>query len=1736
MADVTAEQNNQNSQFHSKTQDWTYDAVAKLRAKLLDLSRRSPLIAFKHTPRSASQLRLVDERPDLLFRQLNNRDMSFQPLPGEEETPVDERTPEFGIAYERARLTDAAFLAATKEFRDTENDTHAWQEAEQNLRARVRAQLGLPKLSYRKGTDVTQIAYAHGFNPSYDLRLTDDGEIPAHQKDDNIRVLLTRKELERRLKSITDHATSHLRETGYHTLHLVFGFVQWFEDDESDREFYAPLLLLPVKLEKKRSLAKQNYQLCLGEGRLEVNTVLIEKARQHWGLQLPALTENDTPESYFKRIKPVLEQGHRLTIRHFITISTLPYMILWGDLDPKKWPAGAFSEHRLLPGLIGAAEISKVGGDDVTIDIDDPAHEGNVPALIIDADASQHRAIMDMASGKDMAIEGPPGTGKSQTITNMIATALSQGKRILFVAEKQAALRVVSDRLRELGFGPLLLELHGDKSSRSDVYVGIRERLAAQPLLDVKKLNDKRAELKRHRNLLRRYCSLIHSPIGKIGKTAYALAWREIRLKKMFDQKQIKIMEARWTPTNVEDLSFSTLTENRELLAQYGRALQAIDQKHDQARTEWMAAKRLNPFDQSKALHIAANAGKYARKISEFSNKYNLVGIFLPKPDENSILETSTQLSAFIPFTSSNEQIVTTALHYRTEAMALLDAQSVWQDQRKYLAKDMEFSDTLTLSAIESLNAALNIDQCPETLDITQTAQQKVEQICTDLEAASQDIKNITPHLLYGSKTSVKKARQIIEIFSKLGQTKQTISNLFSYHLLDITSDSVLLSAKQEANSILTIRRKIEPLVRSEVFICQPTELENIIEKIESAGAFARIFSSQHKTARMQAEKLCIDTVNRLKMTSTLRQAARYLRAEKLFKDESKLRVLFPAMMWNGIESDFESLHIAWLSISEATERLATLGETDILRWWLTVNATERQQFSVQCERLSKLFIELDTAGFSAIELDNLAHQCSVRFANLKKIVETSKAAGLRSHVTFRYSAHETIADAILYLHQSYESFQDLRSQEIFSWVGDINESLFPLQETLLEIEKIYIKSGSFDIIQILKNSQKPATLLSSISYITTNFVDEAKNWKSASDALLEDTGISTSEFCQGLNWEQAATALSALGDDAHGASMVADLLKYRTAISDQNLTPFVEAANQKQAPAEQLDDLYELLVISALLQSYLGSDGQALGQLGSLSLDSARQSFKDSDQALHKLEAASIIARRLQDQPPIGIGHGPKSAFTELKLLENEIHLKRPLKPLRDVVHRAGNALQSLKPVWLMSPASIAQLIPNDLQKFDLLIIDEASQMRPEFSISCVLRADQLVVVGDANQLPPSNHFQMTNVDESDDDEVGIDDSTESILDLANQRFWTKPRLKWHYRSKHESLIQFSNREFYERDLVVFPSPKADSDDLLGVKCLYTPSIFSDTVYESSINQREAELVINQAFGLMLTHPEQSIGIVAMNAKQTELLQNEFDRLIVEDAHARAYVDSFSGKINEFFIKNLENVQGDERDIILISTVYGPNKSGVVRQNFGLMNQEVGWRRLNVLVTRAKLSCRLITSLRPDDIKVTDKSSKGIIAFKNYLTYAHGGAHYQDDSGGETGSDFEIFVGDALRGGGYEVVYQVGVENFRIDLGVRHSTCPIGFIAGIECDGAPYHSGLTVRDRDYIRQTILENLGWKIYRVWSTDWFADPARETAKLLAWLDCKRNEAIHKLNQKDKSCEAEKITQTTHSIPI
>lgn len=1681
----------------------TEEAIAKLRTKLLDLSKKNALISFKHTGRGAGMLRVVDERPDLLCAAIEKGPVGFEPLPGEDETPLDERTPTFQIAYKSARLTDETFLAATESLGDDEADAKAWQEAERTLRAAVRRQLGLPKLDYGKTIDIAAIARAHGFDPSYELKPSDDGDVADHHNDDRLRVLLTAKELETRLKAIWERYHGHARETGIETLFLAIGFVEWRDDAAPESALHAPLLLLPVKLDRKIVRSRYEYQLSRHDDSLKVNVALDEKMRRDWGLKLPALRSEETPESYFVRTREVLARGNRLALRWFVTLAVLPPTILWEDLDPEMWSEAAFARHRLLPGLLGAAAVAGDTAPATSIDIDAPEWVARAPALIRPADASQHSALIDMAEGHDLAIEGPPGTGKSEIITNMIATALAAGKRVLFVAEKQAALRVVADRLRASGFGALLLELHGDNANRTTVYDGLRARLKATVAHDPTALALQRTQLNASRALLRRYMALIETPLGRLGRSAYWLAWREIGLRESLGRDTVDAMSARWQPSDVRAIDRAALANHRASLDTFAGALIALDRdRPDGVRTRWTLATRLDPFDQRSELVAAADAGKAALGMQSASEAFARCASLAMPGSDGAIGATADQLAGLVPFDATDERIARAALRHPDTARALLRQQMRWRQLCVGLADDVADAGVISEEAVAALAAALRaVRPTPLTVGL---ARERLDAVRSAADASARteaDMRFVIERLGIEMTLKVDDVRRALNAVSALAAEPATVAVLYRADLLDPLAETVLQGEATRAAALRFERDALSADATDDAMTADAADLNRTADVLVDSGFFARLFGSEYKAARRHAERLALKFSDRLAAAELLRKIARHHIQATSFKNDSAIAAWFPTLLWKGADSDLNAIMRARMLLVGARRELADASAHAVLSRWLALSGDERSRLDAAIGRVRPMLSMASEAGFADQPIGT---------------IDTALSSTLRSHETVAAALAgvavkpdgmiiregENLADWLSALHTAAAEFTNLCARDEYQWVGKVVETLEPLARALTQADALRSNDGPLGIAARLRASDTPVALLEAIIVAGATWREAAGAWQTAGRDLSGATGLASATL--ETDWQRLADTLQAMAGDEVGARLSADLLKYGRALDDAALAPFGAAALDGIAAATQLADLYELLFTRELLRDYLGGDGADLGRTGGLALAEARRSFARIDAELHALEAKAIVAVRLGDKPPRGIGHGPKGQHTEMELLDGELALKRPRTPIRDVVHRAGAAMQALKPVWMMSPTSAAQYIRPGTLDFDLLVVDEASQMRPEYALSAILRGQQFVVVGDANQLPPSNHFQTSADDGTEDEGAGIAEGTESILDLANQRFRRKRRLKWHYRSQHESLIQFSNREFYQRDLVVFPSPMGNDDELLGLKCRYVRG----AVYESSINQREAEEVIQEAFRLMRAYPQHSIGIAAMNAKQTELIQNEFDRLTLEQPEIARYVAEYLGGVDEFFIKNLENVQGDERDIILISTVYGPGKDGRVLQNFGLMNREVGWRRLNVLVTRAKLSTRLFTSLRPDDVKLTPSSSRGVKAFRAYLTYAHQGAAYDDAAGGEPDSDFEVFVADRLREAGYEIVHQVGVEGFRIDLGVRHADYPLGFIAGIECDGASFHSGLSIRDRDRIRQSVLENMGWKIYRIWSTDWFADPSRQMGKLLAYLDTSR----------------------------
>jgi len=507
------------------------------------------------------------------------------------------------------------------------------------------------------------------------------------------------------------------------------------------------------------------------------------------------------------------------------------------------------------------------------------------------------------------------------------------------------------------------------------------------------------------------------------------------------------------------------------------------------------------------------------------------------------------------------------------------------------------------------------------------------------------------------------------------------------------------------------------------------------------------------------------------------------------------------------------------------------------------------------------------------------------------------------------------------------------------------------------------------------------------------------------------------------------------------------------------------------------------------------------LRRFSSVRHDDLIRTFRALDREVAELAADTIRARLsgsvpARDAPRAGAGYG---------VLARELQKKMRHKPVRQLVAEMGPALTALTPCLMMSPLSVAQFLPADVAAFDLVVFDEASQITVPDAIGAIARGRCCIVVGDPKQMPPTRFFER-GADEDDEEEAR---DLESILDEALAARVPLHRLTGHYRSRHESLIAFSNHAYYGGTLVTYPA--ADTRDT-AVHLRRVDGVYARG--KARTNPIEAQAVVAEVVR-RLRDPalsRLSIGIVTLNGEQQRLVEDLLDQERRADPDLEAFFAApdparGAGGREPVFVKNLETVQGDQRDVVLLSIGYGPTEPGgrTLSMNFGPLNRDGGERRLNVAITRATTEVLVFASFDPSLIDLSRTSATAVHHLKRYLDYAARGPVALGEAlrpvqEGAYDGDVELAVAERLRSRGWNVRTQVGVSRFRIDLAVVHPDAPGRFLAGIECDGATYQRSPSARDRDRVRQIVLENLGWRLLRVWSTDVFTDEATSIAAL------------------------------------
>ena len=1701
----------------SDNMDSALNALENLRMRLLDLTARNRLINFRHT--KTASLRIIDELPNQLTELLlDEKELSFLPIP---EPTKDE-------------LIEAGYIEVD-------------DETGQVIRV-------------KKDPSAEEWAKWKGINTSYEVPESSDGVEDDRHEDNAIQTLLFPYELETRLRGLRQKAESAIEETGANILYLAFGFLEWFDNRDSEKTRLAPLFLVPTRLIKGRLntlTGTYEYRLSYSGEEIIPNLSLREKLRMDFAQALPELDENTEPEKYFELVKDLIQENQpNWRLHRYVSLALLNFskLLMYLDLDPDRWPEdNNIINHpvasRFLAGYIGDDEEDgneDLGfGEEYSIDELPDIHE-RYP-LIDDADSSQHSAVIDAVDGKNLVIEGPPGTGKSQTITILIAAALARGKKVLFVAEKLAALEVVKRRLDMAGLGEFCLELHSHKSQKRKVIEEIgnrlkkvgRYRMPSDIEGDIKRCEELKSVLKQH-------ADLINKPWKKTGKTIHEILMTATRHRELVGVNPEKLHPEGYTGENFNsEIQRKTKDQVLSFGALYNVVANQLDGEAILHNHPWYGVQNtdLQFFDNDRVKSVLLQWQSTLLNVKD-SRVYlaEMVGCEL-----NELPETLSELNDFlhdlegIPELKGDELLdVIHALKGERALTAVDEYIKLFKSIQELYAR---LSKTINNEVLDDLSFVDELNKGSRALShlvgeevefgTLVEAMLRITKLKEQLEVLVDPIREIKAAIGEGAakhiglhEVGLNELRVFAKIISDLQPSYWKLRNdLFDNEEVD----DALIQMRGELEALKLLCGELDHVYKVSA-LPDTRALEGLRSTLE-AGGFFRWLKGDWRLARKSLLSYVANPQVKLKtLLSSLETAIVFTKDLQRFEENNSFRDLFGDLV-KGLETNLPVLEDirCWyrnvrkqygigfgskVEIGDALINLPT-GLARAIRS-LSERGLENQLDLIEGElnALKAIFYPVSELQSGDIELtgesgllDQLLNSLDEALLNCKPLLNDKElslsdlVAQIKLLNTLRaglgkwekLDLDNKLFNGRLGLKTGFKEDNE-RSLAIFNNTLNIANCVNKKIVSELISDKIYRdpEAATFEVFS--SNAEK-----------LRNIIDEYNKNYSEAEELLK------------LNWENwtvengdvVESILSKNDKALESIQMLQNWLDYirvRDQLSKLGFKNIAICVEGGEFNSDNVENAYYAGVYDYLVREII-HEYPDLGHFSGHTQETYQDQFKKYDEKLKKLQCEKIAWQ--VDQYPIPAGyHGARvSQHTDRALLEHEISKQTRHIPIRQLVRRAGDALVALKPCFMMGPMSVAQYLKPGQIEFDMVVMDEASQIKPEDALGAITRGAQIVIVGDPKQLPPTSFFDRIR-DDDEEDPTAIEES-ESILD-ATLPMYKARRLRWHYRSQHESLISFSNHSFYGGDLVIFPSPYSESEEY-GVQ-------YSRVRRGCFVNRRNMEeaKIISEAVREHFRHrPDETLGVVAMSAEQRDQIERAVEVLAKEDSVFQSWLETDQSRQESLFVKNLENVQGDERDVIFISMTYGPQEpGGNVYQRFGPINSDVGWRRLNVLFTRSRKRMHVFSSMGSDDIVIGPNSKRGVKALRDFLAFGETGILHHTD--GATGrppdSDFEISVSYALERAGFECVPQVGVAGFFIDLAVIDPGNPGRYLMGIECDGATYHSAKSVRDRDRLRQSILERLGWRIKRIWSTDWFKDPHAELQPIIRELNELKSEAI------------------------
>ena len=1510
---------------------------------------------------------------------------------------------------------------------------------------------------FQKRVDVSRDAYLTGF-----FALMDSLSAPVDLVTGEIGSDMPTEEMENTLRNLRQKAKLSLEEQGINILYLSFGFLEWRQKPQ-EPPFSSPLVLVPVTIERKSITS--GYSLRRLDEDIVVNPTLDYALNTHFGIDLPDFDPDQGILAYLDIVKKLVKDNG-WTVHREADLGLLSFLKIVMYRDLMKYQDRIF-ENPVIRAFCGDPS-GLIFPDEEAGNFD---HDG-IPYLenfqVVNADASQQDAIRMSRQGISFILMGPPGTGKSQTITNIIAEGLADGKKILFVSEKMAALNVVWNRLRESGLGDYCLPLHSCKTEKKSVVQELArtldEPVVAAPAEDY--LSIGRAE--RERNELRKYYSDMYGERSPLGRSVSEAVSELVRLQ---DTPSVILPEAD---------SYST-------------------------------------FDgQEYALHVEAliKYRDYARKTGEnpFTNPWRGTSIDMVTYERMAeISKVTGELISALPALDGEGDGTIGGLLALLEGIC--EYEDLYSGGRQYVSpvfrEDMraELAERY-LSGIRDVYARAG--ECgirPEDIQrpdrrrrlhaLLGNACAEARGISAFIEQTARDCGQVIPFTAEGIRRIGAIARMLQVPFAMRAEWfgEGVYEKLLSLVRVRKMRAGIVDGSREDL--LAEWKEEFLGFEAGEILARFGSESSSFLRRL--GGGYRRdraVLLSMRKPGAHTDDRSLIAGLRAL--TAYREEVLGLIKTEEQCAELLGGYYLGKNTDWNHVE---EVLYAA----KPAQEYAARYGLSDILASEIGLEAKKRTIRFGGCTPgeilsgglLARYELAADRIGISVAE----------RAGTLYRQITNGPVAAERAADAVSRSLREPVEDLsvieqMLHTYLVEEKAYEAKREKLLAYIA--RSSAGTGQESLQDGgSPVYAKSAGETEQVILQAEKRLSEILRSTRSAgeKTGVVpdeDPHGTLRSFAEAVRKFFGWFPQEDLTGLS----------VGDFCEKVRRCGDIEKLYSWLSFEDtwemceragVSGFIDACIGQGIDPERYADVFKKSFYTKWIFGLLsGEDARQLRNFRSHVHEAMIDRFAEDDAdslRIARERLGEILARR---KPSAGASVRKGS---EMAILRHEANKKRSIKPIRRLLREIPNLVMSLKPCLMMSPLSVAYFLDPDQYTFDMVIFDEASQILPEDAIGAIFRGRQVIITGDTRQMPPTSFFTtaVRGTEDFDRDEEEFPDEpvSESVLDEA-AAWLPSCMLLWHYRSRDESLIAFSNREIYRNRLITFPGCGRQPDR--GIEYV----LVENGIYRDRSNFAEAEKCVELIREHILRHPERSLGVVAFSEKQQGVIEDAVGRFRMEHPEYEEFFDE--DREEPFFVKNLENVQGDERDTILFSICYAKNEQGKMYLRFGPLGAAGGERRLNVAITRAKYNVKLVGSILPEDIDLRRTQAEGVRMLRDYIAYAMAGGTEQS-AGKETAEEgsFEDAVAEFIRQQGYTVRRNVGASRCRVDMAVGENGAENSFFAGIECDGDSYTMGRTVRERDVLKKAMLASMGWRMHHVWSFNWFRMPEEEKERLAAFLE-------------------------------